>query len=87
MSNDEDIFLALKLHDYWFQPDNYVAVRFATSITVVELVFIAVGEIVRVRFLRQPQLLHTEEEKKIPQFPHKSYHRTRPHRVRPGTSK
>lgn len=55
MSDDQDIFLAFKLHDDRFQPYYYVAIRFATSITVVELVFVAVREIIRVRLLRRFQ--------------------------------
>jgi hypothetical protein len=87
MPNDKDIFLAFELHDYWFQSYYYVAVRFATSITVIELVFVAIREIIRVCLLSQVQLLRIEERKLIPRFLHTSYHRTRLHLAHPATSK
>jgi hypothetical protein len=46
MSKYQDIFLALELHNDWFQAYNDVAVRFTTAISVVELVLISVREII-----------------------------------------
>ncbi len=51
MSDDEDIFLPLKLHDDRFQPYHDIPIRLATSIPVVEFVVIPAEKVFRVLVL------------------------------------
>ena len=51
MSKDQNILLTLKLHDDRLQSNNYITVRFASTIPVVELVFVSICEVIWVRLL------------------------------------
>lgn len=50
MRHDKYVIAPLQLHDDRLQADNDIAVRFATPVAVVVLVFVAGGEIFRVGF-------------------------------------
>jgi hypothetical protein len=87
MRNDKDTFLTFELHDYWFKSYYDVSVRFAASITEIEFVVVAGGEILGISLLREPQLLQSEEgDKKLQRPPDTSCHRTCRHRARQARS-
>lgn len=51
MSNDQDVFLSLKFHDDGFEANDDVPVRFATAVSVVEFILVAVRKVFRVGLL------------------------------------
>lgn len=51
MTNNKNIVLSLKLHDDRLEPDYDIAVRFPTTIAIVELVFVARCVVFWVAFL------------------------------------
>ena len=48
MSNDQNVLVPFKLHDDRFKPDDDISVRFASTIPVIELILITIGEVLRV---------------------------------------
>lgn len=92
MPDDEDILLSFQLHDDRFKTNDNIPVRLSTSISVVELVFVPVCKIIRVRLLRGHQRLYTQTNtivEGLPQFPTSGTHiSNHPNKVRvdPPTS-
>jgi hypothetical protein len=47
MSDDENVFRALQLHDNWFETDDDVLITLTTTVTVVVFIFVTSFEVFR----------------------------------------